>query len=137
MSGFKRANRLPIIEDRGLRRQKGASLIAAIFVMTALLAIGTAMTQLMVLGSEESINEWYSAQALYAAESGAEWSIYNGGVAGANQVVVSGRSWFSVTLTATNFAGGNTLFTITSTGLAGESLANIRTRRRILIQYMQ
>ena len=71
--------KVPLIDKTMPFRQRGAALIAAIFVITALAALGGLMTQLLVLGSEETIDEWYSAQALYAAESGVEWSIYNGG----------------------------------------------------------
>jgi len=136
LNRFKRCNRLPLIEGVRPYRQQGASLIAAIFLITALLVIGALMTQLTVLGSEETINEWYSAQAIYAAESGAEWSIYNGGAAAVNQVVVVGGAWFDVTVTTTNFAGGKVQYTITSTGMAGEALTKIRTQRQILVQYM-
>lgn len=117
-------------------RQRGAALIAAIFVITALAALGGLMTQLLVLGSEETIDEWYSAQALYAAESGVEWSIYNGGASNTDRVVVSGRAWFDVNVATTNFAGGKTLYIITSTGKAGGTAANPRTQRQIVVQYM-
>ena len=117
-------------------RQRGAALIAAIFVITALAALGGLMTQLLVLGSEETIDEWYSAQALYAAESGVQWSIYNGGAANSNQPVVANRAWFDVSVTTTNYGGGKTMFIITSTGKAGDTAAAPRTQRRIVVQYM-
>ena len=117
-------------------RQRGAALIAAIFVITALAALGGLMTQLLVLGSEETIDEWYSAQALYAAESGVQWSIYNGGASSTNQPVVANRAWFDVSVTTTNYAGGKTLYIITSTGKAGDTAASPHTQRRIVVQYM-
>jgi hypothetical protein len=127
---------LPLIHKANPVRQRGAALIAAIFVITALAALGGLMTQLLVLGSEETIDEWYSAQALYAAESGVEWSVYNSGAANTNQVVVAGKAWFDVSVATTNFAGGKTLYTITSTGKAGGTAANPRTQRQIVVQYM-
>lgn len=139
---FKHRNRLPLMtvcsqHCSGRRsHQRGAALIAAIFVVTALATLGGLMTQMLVMGSEETINEWYSAQALYAAESGAEWSIYNGGAAGADQVVVTGSAWFDVAVTTKNFDGGKTLYVITSTGKAGGTIANPRAQRQIVIQYM-
>ncbi|HEY5602397.1 MAG TPA: hypothetical protein VIM41_04745 [Gammaproteobacteria bacterium] len=136
MKRFKRLNTLPIIPGRSLNRQRGAALIAAVFLITALLGLGALMTQLLVLGSEETINEWYSAQALYAAESGAEWSVYNAGAAATDQIVVGGRAWFDVVVTTTNYGGGMVLYTITSTGKAGDGLANLRTQRKIITQYM-
>ncbi len=117
-------------------RQRGAALIAAIFVITALATLGGLMTQMLTLGSEETINEWYSAQALYAAESGAEWSVYNGGAAGANQVVVTNSAWFDVTVTTRAFAGGKTLYVITSTGKAGGTSGTPRSQRQIVVKYM-
>lgn len=117
-------------------RQRGAALIAAIFVITALAALGGLMTQLLVLGTEETIDEWYSAQALYAAESGVQWSIYNGGASNTDQVVVANRAWFDVSVATTNFGGGKTLYIITSTGKAGGTAATPRTQRQIVVQYM-
>jgi hypothetical protein len=117
-------------------RQHGAALIAAIFVITALAALGGLMTQMLVLGSEETIDEWYSTQALYAAESGVDWSIYNGGASNTNQVVVAGRAWFDVSVTTTNFGGSKILYIITSTGKSGGTAANPRTQRQITVQYM-
>lgn len=116
--------------------QAGAALIAAIFVITALAALGGLMTQLLVLGTEETIDDWYSAQALYAAESGVEWSVYNGGASGTAQVVVADRAWFDVSVASIPYAGGKTLYTITSTGKAGGTSGSPRTQRQIVVQYM-
>jgi hypothetical protein len=132
---IKSRRRLPLLIAGG-RRQGGAALIAAIFVITALAALGAVMTQLLVLGTEQTLDEWYSSQALYAAESGVEWSIYNGGAAAVGQSVVAGSAWFDVAVTTTNFGSGRTLYTITSTGRAGGTLANPRTQRQIVVEYM-
>ena len=128
--------KVPLINTASRVRQRGAALIAAIFVITALAALGGLMTQLLVLGSEETIDEWYSAQALYAAESGVEWSIYNGGASNTDRVVVAGRAWFDVNVVSTNYAGGKILYTITSIGKAGGTMGNPQTQRRIVVQYM-
>jgi len=128
-------NRRAPLGTRGFR-QRGAALIAAVFVVTALAALGGLMTQLLVLGSEETIDEWYSSQALYAAESGVEWSIYNGGASASGQTVVSGSAWFDVSVATTNFGGGKILHTITSVGKGGGTAASPRTQRQIVIQYM-
>jgi len=127
---------LPLINRSAHVRQRGAALIAAIFVITALATLGALMTQFLVLGSEESIDEWYSSQALYAAESGIEWSIYGGGVTASNQVVDSGSVWFDVKVTTVNFGGGKTLHIITGVGKAGGTAASPRVQRKIVVQYM-
>lgn len=141
MKGFRGRNGLPLIDNKGPHRQRGASLIAAIFIITALLAIGGLMTQLMVLGSEETINEWYSAQALYAAESGVDyavWELENGGDGVTTDTdVIAGQSWMTTTVTTTSFNGGaQLLYTITSTGEAGGTSGNPRSQREIMIQFM-
>lgn len=59
------------------RTQHGASILAAIFLITALAVLGALMTKLTIMGSQETINEFYSAQALYAAESGTDWAAYH------------------------------------------------------------
>ncbi len=127
---------LPLISRQQRNRQRGAALIAVIFVITALAALGGLMTQLLVLGSVETIDEWYSSQALYAAESGVEWSVYNNGASGAEQPVITDSVWFDVSVTTTNFGGGKILYIITSTGKAGGTSGNPRTQRQIVVQYM-
>ena len=128
--------RQPLVTMRGPVRQRGAALIAAIFVITALAALGALMTQMLVSSSEETIDEWYSAQALYAAESGVEWSIYKSGASATDQPVVAGSAWFDVTVSTINYGGGKILYTITSKGKAGGTTANPRTQRQIVVQYM-
>lgn len=124
------------IKNPGSARQSGAALIAVIFVLTALAALGGLMTQLLTIGSEQTIDGWYSSQALYAAESGVEWSVYKGGASSTGEQV-SANVWFDVSVTTTSFGGGKTLYTITSTGKAGGvSAANPRTQRQIVVQYM-
>ena len=59
------------------KSQKGASILAAIFLITALAVLGALMTKLTIMSSQETINEFYSAQALYAAESGTDWAAYH------------------------------------------------------------
>ncbi len=58
-------------------RQAGASILTAIFIITALSVLGALMTKITIMSSQETINEMYSAQALYAAESGTDWAAYH------------------------------------------------------------
>lgn len=120
-------------------RQRGASLVMAIFLITALAALGGLLTQLLVLGSEETINEWYSAQALYAAESGVAWAardIRAGGSGSiSNGMVLTDRAWMNTTVSAVSI-GGRTLYHITSTGSAGGLVSAPRAQRRIVVQFM-
>ena len=61
----------------GLKRQKGVSIITAIFIITGLLVLGLLIARLMMMSSTTTINEWYSAQSLYAAEAGVDCAAYN------------------------------------------------------------
>lgn len=135
----KPAAHLPLLKTGLAARQRGASLVMAIFLITALAALGGLLTQLLVLGSEETINEWYSAQALYAAESGVEWAardISAGGSGGiSNGVVLTDQAWMTTTVSPVSI-GGRTLYTITSTGSAGGLVSAPRTQRRIVVQFM-
>jgi len=138
---IKHRHSLPLINRGKPVRQRGVALIMAIFVITALAALGALMTQLLVLGSEETIDEWYSSQALYAAESGVDWAIWdltvNGGTGtSTNSTVVSGQVWMTTTVNTGIINGTNRLYTITSTGTAGGTSGSPRTQRQIVVQYM-
>ncbi|HEC19503.1 MAG TPA: hypothetical protein ENI97_09175 [Gammaproteobacteria bacterium] len=132
---------LPLLHKELPARQRGAALIAAIFVITALAALGGLMTQFLTLGSKQTIDEWYSTQALYAAESGVQWAIWDltvngGGGTVSNATVVNNQAWMSTTVSALTVNGTNNLYTITSTGTAGGTASSPRAQRQIVVQYM-
>lgn len=121
------------------KRQSGASLLTAVFLLTGLALLAALMTRLMVLTSVETIDEWYSAQALYAAESGVDWAAHGilagtGGVT-ANTEVTANSSWFTTAVASTTI-GSKTLYTITSTGKAGGTSALPRVQRQLVVQFM-
>lgn len=125
------------------QRQKGASLITAVFLITALALLAALMTRLMVLGSTETINEWYSAQSLYAAESGVDWAAFqiatntytNGCPYYSGSRTVTANTSFSVTVTGCEIAiGGRQLYQITSTGTTVAAFGQVQ--RRLVVQFM-
>ncbi|MCW8825004.1 MAG: hypothetical protein OQK78_01130 [Gammaproteobacteria bacterium] len=131
-------------------KQRGASLIAAVFLITGLAVMGAILTKVMTTTSRETISEWYSAQALYAAESGVDWAAYhitnnNSCPAGypysSPQVieVAPGSAWVDVNITCIQ-AGENpnimTLYLVTSDGMAGGTSANPEVKRRLTVQYI-
>ena len=63
----------PSIE--GLERQRGASLLAVIFLIVAVAFFGTIVVSLVATQSFTSVNEMQSTQALYVAEAGLERAI--------------------------------------------------------------
>jgi len=122
-----------------LNRQGGAALISAIFVITALAALGAVMMQMMVMGSEESLNEWHSAQALYAAESGVDWAIWdisqNGGDGSGTDQTVTNQAWVTTAVNQT-VAGDKVLYEITSTGKAGGVATQPMAQRQVIVKFM-
>ncbi len=124
---------------RKRRQQSGTSLIAVIFIMTALAALGASMTRMIVLSSSSTINEWYSSQAFFAAESGIDWAIWdithaNGNGLSSNQAV-GVQSWIDTQVSQTT-VGGQVLYHITSTGKAGGSSSQPLTERQIIVEFM-
>ncbi|PLY15162.1 MAG: hypothetical protein C0631_08570 [Sedimenticola sp.] len=119
--------------------QAGVSIIAGIFLITGLAVLGALITRLTTVGNTEVINEWYSAQALYSAESGVDWAAYDlihGGTGVAtNSAVSTDRTWFTATTTATHI-GGKTLYIINSVGTAGTDALNPMVQRKIEVQFI-
>ncbi len=123
-----------------IKRQLGVSLITAIFLITALAVLAALMTHYMILGSKETINEWYSSQALVAAESGVDWAVYDilyaaGTGAVVDAPVTTGSSWFTTSVTSVTVAT-KTEYTITSTGEAGGTAGNPLVQRQIVVKFM-
>lgn len=98
------------------------------------------MSQMIIMSSEETINEWYSAQALYAAESGIEWAIWdiqNGGSGViSNGTVENNRAWMTTSVSSVTINVTTTLYTINSMGSAGSNATNPRAQRKIAVQFM-
>ncbi len=131
-------------------RQQGAALITAVFLITALAALGALMSRLVVHGSIVTVNEYLSSRALLAAESGFDWAIYdilyNSGGGGDGQtggpVALNGWEpvWFDTTVQVWNIdVGGSdprTYYEVTSVGTAGGSDANPLVQRTLTLQFM-
>lgn len=125
-----------------IRKQRGVSLIAAIFLLTGMSILGALLSRLLLVGIGESMQEWYASQALYAAESGISWRLYdytgtNDTPVGTCVEVVPSRACFTVTTSTSTTVGGQTMLEITSTGNAGNGLGNILASRKIVVTVMQ
>lgn len=136
--------------DRGgWSKQRGVSLITAIFLITGLALLAALMTKLVVVGSEESIREWHSTQALFAAETGVEWAAFqivqghtpgggcNPALTGSGVTpleMVANRAWFQVAISCFQ-AETVSVYQITSNGLAGESSSSANARRQLTVQF--
>lgn len=131
-------------------RQCGASLIAAIFLITVLAIMGAFLSRLLVTTSAGTITEWYSAQALYAAESGVDYAAYQlvqntvtpptpsatAATAEIANEAVDAASWFSTTVTVLATTPTKTVYEIRSTGIAGGTMASPMAQRTLVVQFM-
>ncbi len=131
------------------KHQSGISIIMAIVALLGLSLLGTMIVVLTSTQSESTVNEWFSAQALYAAESGIQAAAFNinqsavfgagvGNCAAGNTAVVAleaGRAaWYTVNTAVINVSGFN-LCQITATGLAGGTSASPIAQRQITADY--
>lgn len=127
----------------GPARQKGASLITAVFLITALAILAALMTKLIQFGSHKTVKEWHGAQALYAAEStisAATYDIVSNDNCAArpntNVAVDSNSSGvYSISCNQPGQSGRTVnLYEITATGTAGSG--NYQAQRRIIVQFI-
>jgi len=139
------------------KNQRGAALITAVFLITGLAVLGSLMTKVTIMSSDLTIREWYSSQALFAAESGIDWGgwyieqnlqptappcpvTYTSAI----QEVMTNKSWFSVSITCNSRPTPATstsdlyLYEITSTGSAGGATdgSSPKAQRQIKVQYI-
>jgi Tfp pilus assembly protein PilX len=122
-------------------RQRGLSLITAVFLLVGLGLLGATMTRMMVTQSQQTIDTWYSSQALYAAESGVQYAAYalnRTSPAACSLTVtdsaVTAESWFSIATQPVTLGTLN-VCEITATGKAGISAANPAVQRQIVVTY--
>ncbi|TGN38540.1 hypothetical protein [Marinobacter confluentis] len=116
--------------DHPLIPQKGAGLPVALFIITVLALIVFGMAQLQDSSSQSISLQIQSQRAFYAAESGAQVGVRNALVSGTCAAATieferPGLSSCSASLTCESVTaniggGGNTVYSIESTGQCGD-----------------
>ncbi|MDH5784290.1 MAG: hypothetical protein OEZ16_01620 [Chromatiales bacterium] len=120
--------------------ERGSALIMAIFLITVLALLAGWSARMTLFAQDETINEWHSLQALYAAESGVQWAAQQlatgsgSGVTTQSSANASNTVWFTTRVSSSTYAG-RTLYVIRSTGMAGASAAAPRVMRTIEAQF--
>ncbi len=134
------------------RHQTGFSIIAAITLLLALAMLGAMVATLTSTQSESTVDEWYSAQALYAAESATQIAAYqiNHNFVAANTPAVCATpdtaapvaleagvlAWYSISsVHAIDASSGIGYCAITAVGTAGGSSALPVAQRSITVNY--
>lgn len=125
------------------KRQRGTSIITAIFLITALAVLAAAMTRMTIHSAIVTTDDFLAQQALYAAESGVDWAAYNlisGGGGVTADTVVTANSWFTTRVSSwtidTGSANQRTYFEIISIGEAGGTASTPRVQRMVTIYFM-
>lgn len=125
------------------KSQRGASIITAIFLITALAALAAAMTRMTTHSAIVTTDDYFASQALYAAESGVEWAahdIISGNTGTLTDSAVSTNSWFTTSVTSWTIDSGSanqrTYYQITSVGEAGGSSSSPRVQRLVTVYFM-
>lgn len=126
------------------KHQSGISIIMAIVALLGLSLLGAMVAVLTSTQSENTVNEWFSAQALYAAESGIQASAYtinnSAGVcaaattAGPVALQAGLNAWYTINSSVITISG-ITLCQIVATGLAGGTAASPIAQRQITVDY--
>lgn len=122
------------------RSQRGASLITAVFLITALAVLAALTTKLTQFTNTKTLKEWYAVQALASAESAVSAAAYDiinanncAARTGVTVTVASGSASYDASCSQPGL-GGNTvnLYQIAATGSAGSG--DHQATRRIVVQ---
>lgn len=126
------------------RDQGGFSIIAAITLLLALAILGAMVAVLTSTQSESTLDEWYSAQALYAAESATQIAAYQINQSGGNcalpttaapvQLEAGLAAWYSIQ-SGLAAIGGINVCQITARGMAGGTAASPVAQRQVTVDY--
>lgn len=105
-----------------IQNQQGVSIVAAIFLITALALLATAAVQLVSTGQQSISQEITSVKAYFAGQTGLQWGMYQTVYATptGTQIVTLTNSGLSNTTVDVGFSAstidGNTYYKISATG---------------------
>ena len=105
-----------------IKKQQGASIVIAIFLITGLALLATAAVQMVSTGQQSISQEITSVKAYFAGQSGLQWGMYQAIYAtptATNSITFSNSGLSNTTATITfsnNTIDGNTYYQISSNG---------------------
>ena len=104
------------------RHQQGVSIVAAIFLITALALLATAAVKIVSTGQQSISQEITSVKAYFAGQTGLQWGMYQAvyGAPNTPQLITLSNSGLSNTTIDVTFSSvtidSNTYYQISSTG---------------------
>ncbi len=114
------------------RKERGVSVITAIFIITIIAIIGVILAVRAITQAEETGNEYLSTQALYYAESGAYCAMMD--IYANNSLTQSNYDFGNGRATITVSQNGN-LWIITSEGTCGNTATSKYAKRKLRVIY--
>lgn len=124
-----------------IKSQHGVSIVAAIFLITALALLATAAVQLVSTGQQSISQEITSVKAYFAGQTGLQWGMYQAVYATPNapQIITLSNSGLSNTTVALTFSSstidGNTYYQISSTGKYSTSASPEYSSRELRMRF--
>lgn len=126
------------------QRQRGFSIVTAIFLIVVLALLATAMVSIFSTSQQSISQELTSAKAYFAGRSALEWGMYqsifdNDVIGPGNQTLTLSNGGLSNTSSIITFTGvnadGQTYYSIGATGRFGSAADMEFTQRQLQLQF--
>ena len=124
-----------------IKSQQGVSIVAAIFLITALALLATAAVQIVSTGQQSISQEITSVKAYFAGQTGLQWGMYQAVYATptGTHVVTLTNSGLTNTTVDVGFSastiGGNTYYQITANGKYSTSASPEYSSRELRMRF--
>lgn len=124
-----------------IKSQQGVSIVAAIFLITALALLATAAVQLVSTGQQSLSQEITSVKAYFAGQTGLQWGMYQAVYttpSSAQTVTLSNAGLSSTTVTVTfssSTIDSNTYYQINSLGEYASSTSPEYSARKLQLRF--
>ena len=124
-----------------IKNQQGVSIVAAIFLITALALLATAAVQLVATGQQSISQEITSVKAYFAGQTGLQWSMYQSvyTTPGSPQTLTLSNVGLSSTSAVIIFSSrtvdSNTYYQISSTGKYADTAAPEYSSRELNLRF--
>ncbi len=121
--------------------QQGVSIIAAVFLITALALLATAAVQLTSTSQQSLSQEITSVKAYFAAQTGLQWGMYQSVYAttGSTQTITLSKGGLSGTTATITFSSNNidsnTYYQISSTGKYATATSPEYSSRQLRVKF--
>jgi len=131
----------PNVNNIKFKKQRGVSIVAAVFLITVLALLATAAVQLVATGQQSLSQEITSVKAYFAAQTGLQWGMYQAvyTTPSSAQTITLSNSGLTNTTIAVTFTSrtidGNAYYQINSLGNYSTSASPEYSARRLRMRF--